>query len=339
MEAPELVILDVGHGNCALLRDTDGVVLIDCPSGVELPDTLSQMNITEISHVLISHADQDHIAGLPNLLLNSSVKVANIHLNSDWVRNTAIWEAVRRSLKLARQSFNVNIEAHLTTSTTAKLSVGQTSIEVLAPTPEFALTGIGGTDSAGKKIRANSMSAVISIGYGSQRSALLTGDLDQIGLDNLATEDVDLKAEVLVFPHHGGKPGPGANSKSFAQRLCGIVQPKLVIFSIDRSIHKNPDEEIVQGVLLATAETHIMCTQLSEKCAASLPNTNPNHLSNLPAKGIMDKKCCGGTILIKVGEGVNAYTPLLDAHENFVAQYSNSVCKRFSSSQQLLEQV
>lgn len=31
MEFPELIILDVGHGNCALLRDTEGTVLIDCP--------------------------------------------------------------------------------------------------------------------------------------------------------------------------------------------------------------------------------------------------------------------------------------------------------------------
>jgi len=73
MSLPELIIFDVGHGNCALLRDTNGVVLIDCPPGNILMEALKKFAITEISHVLISHADQDHIAGLPQLLLNIKV--------------------------------------------------------------------------------------------------------------------------------------------------------------------------------------------------------------------------------------------------------------------------
>ena len=29
-DLPELLILDVGHGNCAILRDTMAVTIIDC---------------------------------------------------------------------------------------------------------------------------------------------------------------------------------------------------------------------------------------------------------------------------------------------------------------------
>jgi competence protein ComEC len=224
------------------------------------------------------------------------------------------------------------VEAQLTTSTTGRHNVGEVSIQILAPVPELAIMGVGGKDLKDKRLRANSMSAVVSLAYKARRIAILAGDLDQVGLENLSTEDVDLKAEILVFPHHGGKPGAGVNSEAFAQRLCKLVQPRLVIFSIDRSLHKNPDEGIIQGVFLSTEKTHIMCTQLSKKCAVNLPKTNPPHLSTLPAKGLTERKCCGGTILIKFGEDENVYTPSLNKHEEFVAQYPDSICQKLSCS-------
>ena len=328
MEFPELIILDVGHGNCALLRDTEGTVLIDCPPGSILPETLNHLGITEISHVLISHADQDHVAGIPQLLLNESVKVNSIHLNSDWLRDTEIWKDVLSALGDARRRSGVTIKAELTTSTTGELNVGQVSVEVLAPVPELALAGVGGKDLAGKTLRANSMSAVVSLVYNTRKVAILAGDLDQTGLNNMLKETEDLQADILVFPHHGGKPGSRVNSKAFAQQLCSLVRPKLVIFSIDRKLHRNPDDEIVEGVLLATPKAHILCTQLSEKCAVNLPDGNIVHLSGLPAKGLMSKKCCGGTILIEIGKDPTTYSPSVASHRKFVENFPNSMCRK-----------
>jgi len=333
METPNLVILDVGHGNCALLKDTEGVVLIDCPPGAVLLEVLEYFSITEIDHVLISHADRDHIAGLPQLLLN--IKVKNIHLNSDWLRETKVWKDVRVALANARQHSGVNVEAQLITTTTGRHNVGQVSVKILAPVPELALAGVGGSDPKGKRLRPNSLSAVVSLEHNSRSIVILAGDLDQVGLDNLLQEDINLEADVLVFPHHGGKPGARVNSKEFAQQLCEYVRPKLVIFSIDRSLHRNPNDEIVEGVISAAPEAYIMCTQLSEKCAANLPITNPNHLSSLPAKGLIDKKCCGGTIVIGIGNDCDVYTPVPSSHRDFVMKYPNPICRRFSPRQQI----
>ncbi|WP_103668861.1 ComEC/Rec2 family competence protein [Pseudanabaena sp. BC1403] len=329
MSLPELIIFDVGHGNCALLRDTNGVILIDCPPGNILMEALEKFAITEISHVLISHADQDHIAGLPQLLLN--VKVNNIHLNSDWLRDTDIWKDVCSALEDALKHHGVNLEVQLTPATTGRLNVGEVKIEILAPSPILALSGIGGQDLEGKRLSANTLSAVVSFVYNERRVAILAGDLDQTGLNNLIGESTDLQAEVLVFPHHGGRPGTGANSQAFAQSLSDLVKPQLVIFSIDRSLHKNPKDEIMQGVLHSVPNAHIMCTQLSEKCATSLPSMAPSHLGSFPSKGFIDNKCCGGTILIELSKDPKAYTPLRDAHKDFVAQHPNALCQRFIS--------
>ncbi len=329
MSLPELIILDVGHGNCALLRDINGVILVDCPPGSVLMETLEYFAITEISHVLISHADKDHIAGLPQLLL-SNVKVNNIHLNSDWLKDTDIWKDVLSALGDARKRHGVIVEAQLTMTTTGRLNVGEVGIEILAPSPELAISGVGGRDTYGKRLSTNTLSAVVSLIYNKRRVAILAGDLDQTGLNNLIGEITDLQADVLVFPHHGGRSGAGANSQAFAHRLSELVKPQLVIFSIDRSRYENPNDEIMKGILQAVPEVHIMCTQLSEKCVKSLPSIAPSHLGSFPSMGSMDNKCCGGTILIEFGEDKNAYTPLLDIHKNFVAQYPHSICQKFS---------
>lgn len=328
MSFAELIILDVGHGNCAVLKDKGGVVLIDCPPGSTLLEALELLEISEISHVLISHADKDHIAGLIPLLLN--VRVNNVHLNSDWLRGTEVWKDVCLALKSARKS-GVVLEVQLTTETTGRYDVGDVNVQILAPDPTLALIGVGGKDFSGRKINANSMSAVVSFVHNAHRVAILAGDLDQVGLNSLIEENPDLKADLLVFPHHGGKPGIGVNEKQFARQLCELIKPRCVVFSIDRSRYSNPQNEIVEGVLSVVPNAHIICTQLSEKCAATLPEEEPKHLTNLPAIGRKRRSCCGGTIRLILGKDANIYIPSPQSHQDFVAQYPDSICRQFPS--------
>ena len=69
IDLPELLILDIGHGNCAILRDTLAVTVIDCGyDGVTLIETLERLGINAVDNVIISHADIDHIGGLVPLV-------------------------------------------------------------------------------------------------------------------------------------------------------------------------------------------------------------------------------------------------------------------------------
>ena len=65
-----LAVLDVGHGNSAVLCDQGVVVVIDTGPGSSLLEYLSERSITHINTVLLSHADQDHIGGLVGVLHN-----------------------------------------------------------------------------------------------------------------------------------------------------------------------------------------------------------------------------------------------------------------------------
>ncbi len=238
-------------------------------------------------------------------------------------------ERIRTALHAATQR-GTKVHAEITPTSPGSIPSGQVQIDILAPSLKEALGGSSGEDSIGRPLTSNSMSAVIALTHRSCRVALLPGDIDEIGLDNFLTEHKDIQAQILIFPHHGGTPG-SANGQEFAQRLCEIVKPHLVIFSHGRNHFDNPREDIVQGVVLAAPEVHIMCTQLSRHCATSLPASNISHLTNLPTTGYTSNMCCGGTISIQLNGKESTYTPLRTAHRAFVedkARVPTPLCLR-----------
>ena len=328
MDSPELIILDVGHGNCALIRDANDVIVIDCPPGGTLAEALEHLSIKEILHILISHSDADHIGGMIDLLSNEDIKIHNVHINPDAIKKSAIWLDLRIALKDARQR-GTQVSSELTTTKTGSLNIGSVNIEVLAPTPELILGGAGGTDLQGRRLTSNSISAVIGIVHNSHRVALLAADIDNVGFDNLIQEEKKLTAEILVFPHHGGRSG-GGDSKTFAQRFCSFVQPKLIIFSIDRNrFSNNPRVEIIEGLRSSVPDAHILCTQLSQQCAASLPSLKPTHLNTFPAKGLISNSCCGGTITIKIDGSRTTYGEMALHKEFIINKVTSPICRRF----------
>ncbi|MFK0734690.1 MAG: ComEC/Rec2 family competence protein [Gloeotrichia echinulata HAB0833] len=329
MDSPELIILDVGHGNCALIRDVDDVIVIDCPPGGTLAETLEHLSIKEILHILISHSDADHIGGIIDLLSNEDIKIHNVHLNPDPIKKSEIWLDLRFALKDARKR-GTKVSSELTTTKTGNLNIGSVNIEVLAPTPELNLGGAGGTDLQGRKLTSNSVSAVIGIIHDSHRVAILAGDIDNVGFDNLIQDSKSLSADILVFPHHGGRPG-SADPKIFSQQFCSFIQPKFIIFSIDRNRFNNPRTEIIQGLRSVLPDAHILCTQLSQQCAASVPSSKPTHLNTLPARGLITNSCCGGTITIKIDGSRTTYAEMA-LHKEFINNQVNSpICRKFLS--------
>lgn len=321
MHLPELIILDVGHGNCAILQDGNEVTVIDCPPPSLLVDMLDRLGIDTIDHVLISHSDLDHAGGLPNLL--DKVSVRNIYINPDANNKSKMWIDIRIALELAEDG-GTQIHTSLTAKLSKKISSGEVEIEILAPSSGVALGGVGGLDLAARNQTSNTMSVVIGLIHNSFRVALFPGDMSEQGLDNLLKKQNDIEAQILVFPHHGGSPG-NANGYEFAQKLCKLVKPNLVIFSFERNRHfgashdENPRDDVMKGVVTAIPHAHIICTQLSGKCAARQAVSDFHHLTNLPARGRVSNSCCGGTILIRVDGKQTTYLPSLSSHRDFVS--------------------
>jgi beta-lactamase superfamily II metal-dependent hydrolase len=324
MDLPKLFILDVAHGNCAILQDTEGSVIIDCAHGDTLIETLRQLNINYVDRIIISHADEDHVKGFIDLLSDESIKIGHIYINPDGSKKTRVWTNLRRLITEAVQKKETTrnfIYAGLT-----GLEVGEVKIEILAPSMDI-VGQAGGLDLDNQSLNSNSVSVVVRLIYRDRGIALLAGDIDHVGLKNLLSSGYNISSKVLVFPHHGGSVGAKDN-QSFTASLCQQVQPQMVIFSIGREKHSNPRKEIVETILDSIPDIHIMCTQLAKTCSPEISASSPRHLNALPAKGREANHCCGGTVVINLSETETTYAPNSD-HRQFVkTNIVSALCMR-----------
>lgn len=326
MASPKLAILDVGHGNCAVLHDRDGVLVLDAGPGSILNQYLIDNQIREITALLISHSDADHLGGAIGLLLSHEFRVKAVYLNPDSRNKSRTFRVLRQALRDAKENRGTQIIPHLTTTLSGSIQTGATVVEILAPAPENALGGIGGRDLSGEEINPNSMSVVVRLVADNIPMALLPGDIDADGLRNLVNDHPSLPARILVFPHHGGRPGR-ADPARFARDLGSLVQPEIVIFSIGRGKHNTPNPAIVKAVLTHCPTAHIACTQLAVACAAEKPTAQPVHLIGQVASGKRTGSCCIGTVIFALRQPTEAL-PLLREHSDFVLRFApTALCR------------
>jgi competence protein ComEC len=240
-ERLEMTFLDVGQGDCIVLRLPNGRLwIIDAggtPEGVQSEESSQAFDIGEavvsrylwyrwfpsVDRLLASHAHSDHIGGMPALLRNFPVARFN------WASAPAR-PALLPLLKLAG-SRGV-IPQHLASPWLA--SAGPVSVEVLHP------------PSSWRQRSPNEDSLVLRLKYG-RFAVLLTGDLDGAGERQLLSQGSDLSCALLKVPHHGSRT---AASAPFLQR----VRPRWAVVSVGRNNpFGNPSGETLMRVIKAGA--------------------------------------------------------------------------------------
>ena len=111
---PNLVFLDIGHGNSAVLETDTGVVIIDTGPGSGLLEYLKERSIDTVDLVLISHADEDHIGALAQLLASDIIQVNNVYLNTDSLKGSKTWLDLTYELDRAHNAMELNFQVQLT---------------------------------------------------------------------------------------------------------------------------------------------------------------------------------------------------------------------------------
>ena len=247
----EVLCMDVGQGDGALIRLPDGMVfLIDGGSSSEqelwerqISQTLKYYGIRTIDAIFLSHADLDHVSGILEFLeayeLGLSGKnVHGITLGHLILPPTADADDFRKLSMLAWQKGIAvsRMEQGMV------LGGEEWSIAALAPKKEH-LSG-----------DANEDSLVLLLRYGTFRM-LFTGDLEKEAEQTLAeTAQGALCADVLKVGHHGSANG---SSEMFLLQ----VQPKAAVISCGRqNRYGHPAAETVRrlkesgSTLFSTAE-------------------------------------------------------------------------------------
>lgn len=308
----EIVILDVGHGNCAVVYEDARCIVVDAGPGTALLEFMLENEITIVEEILISHADEDHLKGVVTLLDQDDITVRSVRLNSDAAKGSNQWDGLLYSLDDRRREGTIDFEVQLVEG--FQMPFSDSVVEVLAPSSYLAGKGPGSLDSEGRRITTNTISAVVRVRT-ADRSVLLTGDVDELGLNRLLSTEQDLHAEVLVFPHHGGHVGTSRNSRrnrEFAERLLAAVAPSIVVFSISRRKYENPRPEIIEAVK-EDPSRKVMCTQMSRRCMDE-PPSDDGHLANMFADGRQSGLCCAGSVVMS-DAGIR---PSVASHTAFV---------------------
>ncbi|MCX6344316.1 MAG: MBL fold metallo-hydrolase [Armatimonadetes bacterium] len=319
----KVTILDVGHGNCALISDSAGSIVIDGGSHQTLLQYLESANINMIDDVIISHADADHIGGLIDVFLKSKIVVKRVFVNPDALRTTNMWAELRLALSVRLKNKTTEIHTELTSNVSSILTRKSLTVEVLYPSPISAMSGIGGADLDGKINDPNTMSAVVRVIADTGLSLLLPGDIDDVGLDRLIADNIDINARILIYPHHGGLPGNGDISE-FVSKICNNVNPELIIFSVGRGKHNNPKPDVIKAIRTAIPDVQIMCTQLSEMCSGNTPSYERHHNSDRVAQGLETNVCCAGSIELNLDTDQIICLPSLENHADFVKEFAPS---------------
>ena len=312
--SPELILLDVAHGNCALVLGKNTVAVVDVPRGGLHVEALKERGVRDIHAVVVSHADADHVGGVSHLLYDEDLRVHTVYVNPDASKTAegkgAVWQNFLTALADAEGRGEVDV-ASIKRGDNVDLHDDRIHLEILAPSTELFLLGVDGR-AEGQTLTSNSLSVVVRIWFGNQPIALLTGDLDSFGLQRLIQKGDNLHAQVLVFPHHGGHSE--GNDRTFASTISDAVNPKTIVFSFGREQYNNPQPEIIHGIRSAKPSAKIMCTQLSKACSPS--TLDPVHIGPLPAKGREQGRCCAGSIRF-TPDGLRE--PLGAEHRDFVA--------------------
>lgn len=321
----EVVLLDVGHGNCAIGRDGRECIIVDVPGGFNLAEVLVEQSCPEVRHLVLSHMDSDHIGGAMRLLADPSVKIHKVWGSADSLKDTKTYQDLLYALQDAYDRGDVEYSCNLNISVGRDLDFGRVRAEVVHPSIRYA--GVGPNRGRGGvgAISSNGMSAVIRLLLDEIPCVLLAGDADGKAVRTAVDSDRAMRASVLVFPHHGGLVN-GDSPEEIGRLLSTEVDPELVLFSIARTRFNNPAPEVLKGVRAGAPRAHIACTQLSKLCqrgelpAGRVESAEPAW----PSRGRTSHSCCVGTVRVSVFEGSLVYDPPINVHREFITLHVQS---------------
>jgi competence protein ComEC len=196
--------LDVGQGDCELVKDGAHSVLIDAATEDMAPGIVSFLKskgVSEISLLILTHPHADHIGGAVDII--SAFRVESIYMPKV-TTNTRVFERLLAAIK-ARE-----IRVH-SPEPGESLALGDMTLVFLAP-------------SAIDKANLNNDSIVSRVSCG-KRSFLFMGDAERPEEEQLLAKGYELHSDVLKVGHHG-------SNSSTTDALLKAVKPSLAVIEV-----------------------------------------------------------------------------------------------------------
>ncbi len=236
----EVITLDVGQGDAAIIRFPDGkTMLID--GGIQrsyydekrqreveydvgeriIEPYLDAHGIRKLDLVVLTHPDIDHGGGLAYVLQNFKVK--RILGIPDMQLESQTHQRLRSIAKAQGIPYSFPYKGQFELTSTATLNL-------LHPI-DAASTDLMDRDK-------NDDSLVVKLSYG-EVDILFTGDIESKAETRLIASRQDLRSEIIKVPHHGSRTSSSA-------RFLDAVQPRYAVFSLgQRNRFQFPHADVV----------------------------------------------------------------------------------------------
>ncbi len=223
---PKFTALDVGQGQCLIWTGGGETVMVDCGGtlgeavGDQAADHLLGMGIDRVDVLILTHFDQDHVGGVPELMERVSVTglvIPDVEPRDD------------RRLLLEQ-------------------AAAEKGAEVTCVSGTLHLTGKAGEIQIFPPISAGRTNDGLSLlaDLGGLR-VLVTGDLEGSLEQALLDRETLPKADVLVAGHHGDR-------ESTSRRLLETVDPSAVVISVGRNNYGHPAPETLERIQASGAQ-------------------------------------------------------------------------------------
>jgi len=210
---------------------------------------------------------------------NEGFELLNIHVNPD-SRDTRTWDDFVHDAAALHHDGRTNLSDSIGQGKPERLELGGLQVEVIAPEIGRRLRAVGGVAAVGNGVKrkqtANTLSAVVVARSDSGWAVLLPGDLDEDGLGSIFAQDLNLRCEVVVFPHHGGLSGAG-NIADFSDKLLDATQAKHVVFSNGNGRAEFPNAIVIERCLARETSLQVLSIGSSPTLHERLGGSNGTH--------------------------------------------------------------
>ncbi len=209
-ESLDVYFIDVGQADSILLKSGDHNMLIDAGNnedGTKLVSYLKSINVDSFDYVFASHAHEDHIGGMDDVINNFKI---NKFFMPDVLTTTKTFEDVLDALEVNNLGYDVVAKGD--------------EFKFFGATVKIIYVGDESDD-------LNDTSIVIKVIYGNT-SFLFTGDATSKVERKLLKED--LRSDVLKVAHHG-------SNYSSSSEFLDVVAPSYAIISVGKNnSYKHP---------------------------------------------------------------------------------------------------
>lgn len=208
--------VDVGQADCTLIENAGKYALIDAGNNEDGPllvKYFESLGIKEFECVFATHAHEDHIGGMDDIINNFKIK--NFYM-PDAITTTKTFEDVLTALENNKVTFKTPI-------------TGET-FELQAEVPAtFTVLSVNSDES-----NLNDTSIVLKLKYNTT-SFLFMGDASS-KIENTIL-DKSIQSDVLKVGHHGSKT-------STSNRFLEQVNPKYAVISVGKdNSYSHPNTE------------------------------------------------------------------------------------------------